>query len=142
MAKTPFKLAMMAVAVLLVTTFFSYAFIPSAQWETQALLGFWLSAAITAVFAYLPRGIHGVWVLLASVNAGLWLGIVAHSAGGGVGIALALPFTFLFFPAAWLQKREIGVAVKIAASWILAVSILAGMVSISPVPGYEPDHME
>lgn len=142
LVKTPPKLAAMAIASLIVTSLISYAVIPTARWETPALLGLWLSAAITAMLSYLPRGLDGNRVFLASVNAGLWVGVVAHSAGGSIGIASALPFALLFLPAAWLLKKELGAGVKIAASWIVAVSILAGMVAISPTPGYAPDHMQ
>ena len=142
MGKTPFRYSIMAIAALIVTSVLSYGFIPAAWWGKHAILGLWLSAAITAALAYLPRGLDGAWLFLASVNAGFWIGAVAHSGGEGIGIALALPMTLLFLPASWLLKQNLGVAVKIAASWIIAVSILAGMVSISPVPGYEPDHME
>lgn len=142
LAKTPFKVAAIAIAALVVTSLLAYAVIPADRWQTPAMLGLWVSAAITAGLAYLPRGIDGFWVLLASVNAGLWVGLVAPSAGGGIGIASALPAALMFLPAAWLLKKELGAAVKIAASWIVAVSILAGMVAISPTPGYAPDHKE
>ena len=142
LAKTPFKLAVMAIAALAVTSLFSYAVIPVDRWETPALLGLWISAAVTAGLAYLPRGIDGFWVLVVSVNSGLWVGVVAHSAGGGAGIAAALPLVLLFLPAAWLLEKQLGATLKIAASWIVAVSILAGMIAISPTPGYAPDHME
>ncbi len=142
LAKTPLKLSAMAIALLIVAALLSFAVVPTAQWETPAMLGLWASAAITALLAYLPRGIKGIWVLLASANTGFWLGVVAHSAGGEIGIASALPFALLFMPAAWLLEKQLGAAVKIAASWIVAVSILASMVAISPVPGYAPDHME
>ena len=142
LAKTPLKVAAMAAGALVGTSLFSFAVIPAEGWRTAAMLGLWISTAVTAGLAYIPRGIHGGWVLLASLNAGLWVGVVAHSAGGSAGMAVALPLALLFFPAAWLHDKERGVAVKIAASWIVAVSILAGMVLISPVRGYAPDHME
>ena len=106
------------------------------------MLALWISAAMTAGLAYLPRGLNRFSVFLASINTGLWVGLVAHSAGGGGGMVAAWPLALLFLPAAWLFEKQLGVAVKIAASWIVAVSILAGMVAISPVPGYAPDHME
>lgn len=142
LAKTPLKRAAVAIAVLVLASLLSYWTIPVARWETAAMLGLWVSAAITAGLAYLPRGIDGVWLWLASINAGLWIGVVAHSAGGGAGLALALPLALLMWPAAWLLEKQLDAVVKIAASWIVAVSILAGMVAISPVPGYAPDHME
>ena len=142
LAKTPTRIAILAVAVLVVTSLLSFAVIPAVNWQIPAILGLWMSAAITAGLAYLPRGIAGGWSLLASINAGIWTGVVAHSAGGGGGMASAWPFALLFLPTAWLFERQLGVAVKIAASWIVAVSILAAMVAISPVPGYAPDHME
>lgn len=142
MGKTAFRLAAMAIAVLLGTALLAYTVLPADGWGIAAMLALWISTAITAGLAYLPRGIDGIWALLASANAGLWIGVVAHGAGGGAGIFSAVLFALLFLPAAWLLKKELGAAVKIAASWIVAVSILAGMVAITPVPGYAPDHME
>lgn len=142
LANTPRKLAVLAIIALVVASLLSYTAIPADRWETPAMLALWVSAAITAGLAYLPRGMDGVWVFLASINAGLWVGVVAHSAGGGSGMATAWSLALLFLPAAWLLEKKLGAAVKIAASWIVAVSILAGMVAISPVPGYAPDHME
>lgn len=142
LTKTPVKIATMAIVTLVATALLSFVVIPADPWETAAMLALWISAAITAGLAYLPSGVNGVWVFLASINAGLWVGVVAQSAGGGGGMAAAWPLALLFLPAAWLVEKQLGVVVKIAASWIVAVSILAGMVAISPVPGYEPDHME
>ncbi len=132
----------MAIVALIATSVLSFAFMPTDKWETAALVALWVSAAVTAGLCYLPRGVNGLSLVVASVNAGIWLGVVAHSAGGVAGIASASPLALLFLPAAWLLKKELGAAVKIMASWIVAVSILAAMVAISPVPGYAPDHME
>ena len=142
LAKTPFKLAAVAIATLVTTSLLAYAVIVSAGWETPAILGLWLSTIATAGLSYLPRGIDGIWVLLVSLNAGLWVGIVAQSTGGVSGLAAAWLITLLFLPAAWMVKKELGAGVKIAASWIVAVSILAAMVATSQVPGYAPDHKE
>jgi hypothetical protein len=142
LAKTPVKVATMAIIALIAASSLSFAIVPPASWETPAMLVLWISAAVTAGLAYLPRGLNSFSAFLVSINAGLWVGLVAHSAGGGGGMAAAWPLALLFLPAAWLLEKQLGVAVKIAASWIVAVSILAGMVAISPVPGYAPDHME
>lgn len=142
LAKKPAKVAAIAIVALVAASVLSTVAIPTAGWETPALLGLWFSTALTAALAYLPRGIGGIWSVLAGINAGVWVGVVAHSAGESASIASALPFALLFLPAAWLLEKELGVAVKVAASWIVAVSILAVMVAISPTPGYAPDHMQ
>lgn len=142
MAKTPLKMAAMAIALVIATSLLSFAFMPTDKWETAALVALWVSAAVTAGLCYLPRGVNGLWLVVASVNAGIWVGAVAHSAGGIAGVASGLPLALLFLPAAWLLEKELAAAVKIMASWIVAVSVLAFMVAVSPVPGYAPDHME
>ena len=38
--------------------------------------------------------------------------------------------------------KDTGIAVKVAASWMIAISSLALFVSLMPHPGYVPDHME
>ena len=41
-----------------------------------------------------------------------------------------------------IVSRGWGIAVKVVASWLAAVAILATMLSLVPTPGYMPDHME
>lgn len=142
LAKTPINVAAIAILALIFSSLLSFAVIPSAHWEAPATLALWISAAITAGLAYVPRGINRFWVFLASINSGLWVGVAAHSAGGGGGMAAAWLLALLILPSAWLLEKKLGVAIKVAASWIVAISILAFMVAISPVPGYAPDHME
>ena len=38
--------------------------------------------------------------------------------------------------------RGWSIGLKVLASWLAAVAILATMVSLTPTPGYKPDHME
>lgn len=113
-----------------------------AAWEETIFLGLWTSAILTALLVHLPRGVPAPLALGAGANAGLWVGAVTGIAGGPRDLLLALPFALLFLPGAWLARRNLGIAVKVAASWVVAVAVLAAMLPLTPTPGYKPDHME
>jgi len=54
-----------------------------------------------------------------------------------VGLALAL------LPALWIVDRRVLIALRVVASWLIAVAMLGAMLQFIPVtPGYMPDHME
>jgi len=110
--------------------------------EETIFLGLWASAILTALLVHLPRGVPAPLALGAAANAGAWVGAVTGVAGAPRDLLLALPFALLFVPGAWLARRNLGIAVKVAASWVVAVSVLAAMLPLTPTPGYKPDHME
>jgi len=110
--------------------------------EETIFLGLWASAMLTALLVHLPRGVPSPLALGAAANAGAWVGAVTGVAGASRDLLFALPFALLFVPGAWLARRNLGIAVKVAASWVVAVSVLAAMLPLTPTPGYKPDHME
>jgi hypothetical protein len=110
--------------------------------EEVAFLGLWGSIAITAVLVHMPRGPSHMLALAAGANAGLWSGAVVAVAGKPIDLAIALPCTLLCFVARPIIARGLGVGVKVAASWLIAVAILAALLPLTPTPGYRPDHMD
>jgi hypothetical protein len=49
----------------------------------------------------------------------------------------------LCIPGAWLAAHPARIALKVAASWLIAVSVLAAAIPLTtPTPGYVQDHME
>jgi hypothetical protein len=46
-------------------------------------------------------------------------------------------------PAAWIVDRRVLIALRIVASWLIAVAMLGALLQFLPVtPGYMADHME
>lgn len=46
-------------------------------------------------------------------------------------------------PAAWIVDRRVLIALRMVASWLIAVAMLGALLQFLPVtPGYMPDHME
>jgi hypothetical protein len=46
-------------------------------------------------------------------------------------------------PAVWIVDRRVLIAVRVVASWLIAVAMLGALLQFLPVtPGYMPDHME
>ncbi len=91
---------------------------------------------------HLPRGPGRGLALAAGANAGIWSGAIVAVAGKPVDLIIALPFTTLAFAARPLIARGLGIGIKVAASWLIAVAILAALLPLTPTPGYMPDHME
>jgi len=76
------------------------------------------------------------------MNAGGWAGALTSLSGMHGALWLALPFSLLCLPGRRIERRGLGIAIKVAASWMIAISSLALFVSLMPHPGYVPDHME
>ena len=130
-------LGAMAVAALLASM------IPFGTAATNAIfVGVWLSIIATALLVYLPHAWPRRWALAAAVNAGGWAGALASLGGMRWGLALALLVGTVFVPGRWVVARGHDVAIKVVASWMIAVAALALFVSMTPHPGYVPDHME
>ncbi len=105
-------------------------------------VGLWLSTAASAASTYLPRRPADRWAIALGANNGVWAGATASSLGMQLGLVAALPLILLLIPGRWLASRGYAIAIKVVASWIIAVAALAAMVSLAPTPGYAPDHME
>ncbi len=152
-------------ALLCAALAFALAFVPLRirLWSLVALVA---AAAVTSRVSF-PQGLHevifaGCWasVILAALtvhgrvraalwpatllatNAGVWSGAVTAIAGNNRDLLAALPVALLSFPAAWLVARGYSIAIKILASWLIAVAILVAALPIVSTPGYRQDHLE
>jgi hypothetical protein len=68
------------------------------------------------------------------LKAGVLAAILLCAAAG---VVLAL------LPAAWIVDRRVLIALRVVASWLIAVAMLGAMLQFLPVTlGYMPDHLE
>jgi hypothetical protein len=116
---------------------------PDPSWADGIFYACWGSVIVTALSLHLPRGIS-FWVAEGlSINAGVWAGLVIAVAGAPLDLAKSLPFVLICLPAAWLIGRRFQIVIKVVASWLVAVSLLAAALpATTPTPGYAGDHME
>lgn len=105
-------------------------------------LGCWASAVVTAAAVHLPQGLGPKLTMVLAINTGLWTGLVIAVAGEQVDLAKALPAVLLCVLGAWIIKTRRAIVIKIAASWLIAVSVLSASLPMVPTPGYRADHME
>lgn len=119
----------------------SFASIPE-EFEAAVFIGLWLSVAATAGLAILSTSRQDLLAAPAAVNAGIWAGALASVSGTRNAMALALPLGLLFVPGRWLVGKGYGIGVKVVASWIIAIAMLAFFVTLTPTAGYEADHMK
>lgn len=105
-------------------------------------IGLWISTIATALLAYLPRRITAWSIVPVAINAGAWLGAVAAVAAMRPVMLAGLVAALLFLVVNALSSRGSSIAVKVVASWMIAIGALAVFVSMVPTPGYKQDHME
>jgi len=85
----------------------------------------------------------GAWFLVIAITAAIQSGTVIGLAGSSTGLLAALPCLLIFVAAAWLMKSDRSIVIKIVASWMIAIAVLAATLPfLSVTPGYLPDHME
>ena len=113
------------------------------SWEDPIFLGCWVGVAITAASVHIPGGVRSWWAVILGLNSGLWAGAVVAAAGNAIDLAISAPVLLLCVPGAWLVGTGRGIAVKVAASWLIAIGVLALCLQLAPTtPGYKPDHMD
>jgi hypothetical protein len=113
------------------------------EWLEGVFLLCWASVAATAATVHLPRGLTARSAVVLSLNAGVWSGAEVALAGSRFDIVKALACVLLLIPASFIVLRRAPIVVKVVASWLIAVAILAASLQFLPVtPGYLPDHLD
>jgi hypothetical protein len=113
---------------------------PPAAWTEAIFLGCWLSVAATALLVHLPRGLGPAAAVPLAMNVGAWAGATVAVAGSTGDLLRALPVALI--AGRLLVARGSGVAIKVVASWLVAVAMLAATLATVPTPGYVQDHMQ
>ena len=112
-------------------------------WADAIFYACWASVIVTALSVHLPKPLGLRAGVLLAANAGLWAGAVIAAAGAPLDLAKALPWVLICLPASLLVSRRMGIAIKVVASWLVAVSVLAAALpTLIPTPGYVGDHMQ
>ncbi|MDV6331151.1 hypothetical protein [Asticcacaulis sp. 201] len=135
-------------AMTMIVTALTTAFVPmTGMSDDLAFNGCWASIIIAAAAVHVPVGwlsemqMSWLWRVLA-FNAGLWAGLVTHVEGGAPAVIVGLPLALLFIPGQIFVKRNWGIAIKVACSWLIAIAVLEVGLNLVPTPGYTPDHMD
>ena len=136
------RLAWFAVAVMTATAAITALVALPHSLATVIFVGIWLTIIAAAALTYFPPALAQRWALPLAVVAGVGVGSLASLSGRRSDLVLALPISLLFIPGRWLVARGFGLANKIVASWMIAIALLSTFVSLTPTPGYKPDHME
>lgn len=115
-------------------------------WHEAAFLFCWASILAIAASVHLPRSIwqrRGLpLAILFAVMTGAASASVVAFEGRRTDLYWALALALLCLPARWLVRRNLSIGIKVVASWIMAVAILAALLPLAPTPGYVPDHMQ
>jgi hypothetical protein len=112
-------------------------------WSDAVFLGCWASIIASAAIVHGPRTLQDKAALALSLNAGVWTGAVIALASSKVALLEALPLALCAWPAACTRRRGRAIVLKVLASWLMAVAVLAATLQFLPVtPGYLSDHMD
>lgn len=111
-------------------------------WSDTAFYACWGAVILAGLAALSPRPLPHAPLFLAAI-AGLSAGAVASVTASPGDLWLGLPWVLICLPAGWIIDRKGGIAVKVVASWLIAVCALAAALPLTtPTPGYAADHME
>lgn len=142
LAFIPWRRALLAALLLVLVAILVWSLGPPARWIEPIFVGCWLSVIGNALLVHRPERLPGILFPIAAANAGVWTGAVTAVSGRPRDLMIALPLVLLSVPGRPIVARGWAIGLKVLASWLTAVAILATMVSLTPTPGYKPDHME
>jgi hypothetical protein len=143
LAFAPRRAWLPSLVTLTVTTVVLAALSIPREWLEGVFLGCWASVAASAATVYLPREMSASGAAGLSINAGIWSGAEVALTGSRLDLAKALVCVLLLIPASCVVSWRAPIIVKVVASWLIAVAILAATLQFLPVtPGYLPDHLD
>ena len=137
------RAVVLGIVVLVVTgCAIALAHVPG-TWSDAAFLGCWTSIIASAAMVYYAWALPDKAALALSLNAGVWTGAVIALAPSKGDLLEALPCALCAWPAVWARRRGRAIVLKVLASWLIAVAMLAATLQFLPVtPGYRPDHLD
>ncbi len=141
-AFVPRRTALTAGLVCVAVALAVWSLLPKASPIEPVFLGCWASVIVTAASTYLPKAIPAFAGYALGANAGLWVGAIVAVAATQRDLFAALPFVLVCAIGWPIVARGWGVAIKVGASWLIAIATLSAMLPLTPTPGYVPDHME
>jgi hypothetical protein len=143
LAFSPRRAWPVSIALLVTSTIVIVLIAVPQTWMEGVFLGCWISIVATAAAVHAPKGLSVAAAVALSVNAGIWVGAVTALSGPRLNLVKTLPCVLALLPAAFIIGRRAPIVVKVVASWLVAVAVLAGTLQLLPVtPGYLPDHLE
>jgi hypothetical protein len=102
-----------------------------------------MSIIASAAIVYAPWTLQDKAALALSLNAGVWTGALIALAPSKVRLLAALPFSLCAWPGAWARRRGEAIGLKVIASWLIGVAVLAATLQLlAATPGYLPDHVD
>ncbi len=141
LALTPGRSAWIGIVAIAVSAL-AVSTLPIPPSATEVIfIGLWVSIIATAATCYTSRFVDNRWNIVFAINNGIWAGALAATSDMQSGLALAIPIALIALPGQWIAARGFGIALKVVASWVIAIASLAIFVSLTPTPGYKPDHM-
>jgi hypothetical protein len=111
-------------------------------WVEPIFLGCWVAVLLAAASTHFSGGLPSLGAVVLALNCGAWAGAVTAVAGQPRDLLMAMPWALLVIPGAWLVRARRPIVVKVAASWLIAIAVLAAVLPLIPTPGYMPDHMD
>lgn len=112
------------------------------EWRGAMAIGCWSETVLLAILVFSGRPLPAPLAAVAATIAGCFVGAVASQLARPFVIVEALLCTLILLPAAWLVRRRWSIAVKVLASWLLAVAVLAGGTTIATGPTAGSDHLD
>jgi ABC-type proline/glycine betaine transport system permease subunit len=116
---------------------------PARNHVDAVFVGLWASTMVNAACALRSIDLDKMFALALGINAGIWCGEVTGLTASKIDLLKTLPLSLCVCPAAWVRRRGQAIILKVLASWLIAVSLLAGALQFLPeTVGYAPDHIE
>ena len=142
LAYAPPRARAAAVLVLWIAAPVAALVILAPRWEEAVFLACWAGVILAAASVHLPHGLSTRLALALALAVAVLAGAVTAAAGTMPALLVALPWVLVTIPAAWLVAHGRGIAIKVVASWLIAIALLSAALPLTPTPGYEPDHLE
>ncbi len=97
--------------------------------------------AICVFVVYWARALPNVLLVASAIGVGLVIGALTSFGGQASLLVRCVPTTLVVAPAAWLVRTDRAIVVKVGASWIMAVALLALGLTVAVGASAGSDHL-
>lgn len=141
-AHAPWKTAILTAAGVIAAALLTSFLPPDALSAKLIMIGAGLSIVPAILLVYFPRLLSPTPLFLIAIHCGAWAGALLSMSGQQQAMLVAAPLLAVSLPARWLIQRRWQIGLKVAASWMLAIALLAVTLNTISMPSYQLDHME